>query len=134
MNGTMTYDHLSPAVVARYFTGQRERVYRNGDTNCQAIVYELALRLAMHGRRLLVPVTDGSSAGSADFVHGIADTEWQNMHGPQFDNHIVAVVGAALLVFGLLVFLGNKARKIFMADAQRAKWGTPLLIAFGPVL
>jgi len=49
---SMTYDDLSPAVVARFIADSRGRVYKLGSTDCQTFAAELAQRLALHGRHL----------------------------------------------------------------------------------
>jgi hypothetical protein len=49
---TLTYDNLSPKIVARYLAEQQGRTYQYGKTDCQTVAMELASRLALHGRRL----------------------------------------------------------------------------------
>lgn len=86
----LTYDELSPAVVARYIAGQRDRTYSMGKTDCQTVALELAQRLALHGRRLqssLVSVHVQVMHAAAP----AAEATWQNT----VDEHIRSLLRGA---------------------------------------
>jgi len=114
---SLSYDSLSPKVVARYIAEQQGRRYVYGKTDCQTIAMELASRLALHGRRLSSPSTLTHGPVLSDY----ADLNTQQVTGRFF--LALAVVGLAVTVFYVI------ARSLlrYMGPSASMKIGMPVL-------
>merc|ERR1712224_188512 len=120
----MTFDELSPKIVARYVAAQQGRTYHVGKANCQTIALELTQRLSLHGRSL--QSLDQAETG---FFHGPTHVEFSNLHTSFFDWKFpiaFALVAAVLAVLGALL---KKAHRRYVS-----KFGpvplTPFVLLF----
>lgn len=114
---SLSYDSLSPKVVARYVAEQQGRHYVYGKTDCQTIAMELASRLALHGRRLSSPMT---------FSHGPAYSDYTDINTQQVTGRFFV----ALVVLGLAVtvlFVIARMLYRYMGPTTSMKMGMPAL-------
>jgi len=97
----MTFDGLSPKIVARYVASQQGRTYHVGKANCQTIALELTQRLSLHGRSL-----QSLEQAETGIFHGPTHVEFSNLHASFFDWKFpiaLALLAAVLAVFGALL-------------------------------